>query len=52
MKYNEFLRKIPDTPQTAELTPEVCDKFTAVPSNSMLNWIPYIGLDDRRGETN
>ena len=49
-KYNELLRKIPDTPQTAELTPEVCDRFTAAPSNSMLNWIPYLGLDDRRGE--
>ena len=50
MKYNEFLRKIPDNPQTAELTPEVCDRFTAAPSNSLLNWIPFLGLDDRRRE--
>ena len=48
-KYNEFLRQIPDTPLTQDLTPEVCDRFTALPSNSLLNWIPYLKLENRRG---
>ena len=48
-RYNDFLRLVPDTPITNDLTPEVCDRFTALPSNSLINWIPYLKLDDRRG---
>ena len=38
-----------DTPYTTELMPVVCDRFTAQPSNNLLNWIPYLHLNDRRG---
>ena len=47
--FNKFLRTIPDTPTTADLTSEVCERYSALPSNSLLSWIPYLHLDNRRG---
>ena len=47
--FNDFLRKIPDQSEIGGLMPEVCDVNTAKPSNSLLNWIPFMGLNDRIG---
>ena len=47
--FNDFLRKIPDTPKTPDLVSDVCDISLASPSNSIIKWIPHRNLTDRRG---
>ena len=45
---DEFLQLIPDTPITTEAVPGLCN-HNSQPTNSILYWIPYLHLDDRRG---
>ena len=47
-KLNEFLSKLPDCPLTRELTPIPMDPFDCSPSNSIIHWICYLKLGDRR----
>ena len=42
-----FLSTIPDTPQTPDLTPTACTP-TSKATNSLMYWIPHLGLSDRR----
>ena len=47
-KLDELLSLIPDQPSTTEGVTGVCDPNTALPSNSILHWLPTLGLSNRR----
>ena len=47
---DEFLSNIPDLPITADLTPGLCVPLTAKATNSIIHWIPFLGLTNRRGK--
>ena len=43
---NQFLDDIPDTPVIGDLTPHLCNLHTNDPTNSLLYWVPHIGLSN------
>ena len=45
---DKFLEKIPDNPITAKITSGLCDALTCKSTNSLLKWIPHLGLSGRR----
>ena len=47
-KLDVFLAKIPDCPITRDNESGLCDQFTARPTNSLIKWIPHLGLSGRR----
>ena len=48
---DKLLEKVPDTPHTSDTVPGLCDTITAKPTNSLLYWLPHLGLNDRRGKS-
>ena len=48
MELDKFLEKIPDNPIVTDMCPGLCDPLTAKPSNSLIHWIPNLGLTSRR----
>ena len=49
-KIDKFLCQIPDLPVTTDQVAGLCDSLTAAPTNSIIHWIPHLGLRDRRGK--
>ena len=47
-KLDKFLETVPDNPNTSRITSGLCDMFSAKPSNSLLNWGPFLNLTGRR----
>ena len=47
-----FLMDLPDTPKVDGLTPEPCNLFTGRPSNSIIDWINHLKLNNRRPSLN
>ena len=47
-KLDLFLADIPDHPITMLNESGLCDIITARPTNSLIRWIPYLGLSGRR----
>ena len=47
---DEFLSNIPDCPTTNDLQSGRCDRFSSKPTNSIQDWIPFLGLTGRRGK--
>ena len=47
-KLDELLSIVPDNPKTIESTPGVCNPVTVDPSNSLVHWLPHLGLNNRR----
>ena len=47
-KINDFLTNIPDCPLTRDQIPVPMDPFDCTPSNSLIHWIQYLKLGDRR----
>ena len=45
---DEFFENIPDNPITAKITSGPCDAMTSKSTNSILKWIPHLGLSGRR----
>ena len=37
---DQFLAKLPDHPHIGDLTPNICNQFSAKPSNSLVDVIP------------
>ena len=48
IKLDNFLSGIPDNPVTSPNESGQCDMFTAKQTNSLLSWIPFLGLSGRR----
>ena len=48
MDLDIFLQQIPDYPITSKYTSGFCDVFTSKPTNSLIKWIPHLGLSNRR----
>ena len=49
-KIDKFLCQILDLPVTTDQVAGLCDSLTAAPTNSIIHWIPHLGLRDRRGK--
>ena len=47
-EFDTFLADIPDHPVTMETDSGLCDPFTARPTNTLLCWIPHLGINRRR----
>ena len=47
---DKFLEQIPDNPVTLKITSGLCEALTSKPTNSLLKWIPHLGLLGRRQE--
>ena len=45
---DKFLEMIPDNPITAKITSGLCEALTSKSTNSLLKWIPHLGLSGRR----
>ena len=45
---DKFLELIPDNPITAKITSGLCEAMTSKSTNSLLKWIPHLGLSGRR----
>ena len=45
---DDFLKEIPNQPVGKDLYPEPVNKETCKNSNSLIDWIPYLNLRDRR----
>ena len=45
---DKFLESIPDNPITLKTTSGLLDIFSSKPTNSLLRWIPHLGLMGRR----
>ena len=45
---DNLLERIPDNPHTPDTIPGLCDHYTAGPTNSLIYWLPFLGLNDRR----
>ena len=45
---DEFLSLVPDCAVTVSNKSGLCDQFTARQTNSLMNWIPHLGLSSRR----
>ena len=43
-----FISEIPDHPATPDLAPEPLNQFTCKNSNSLVHWISFLKLGDRR----
>ena len=48
MKLDEFLKNIPDKPQCEGLHPDPINNTTCKNSNSLMDWVPYLSIRDRR----
>ena len=44
---DDFLCNIPDHPTTSRIVSGLSDLYTAKPTNSILRWIPHLGLSGR-----
>ena len=47
---DEFLSQIPDNPLTCDEVPGLCEPFSAKSTNSLTQWIPFLGLCGRRNK--
>ena len=47
---DSFLEKIPDTPSSQTYFPTPSDRLTGTPSNSVIDWIRYLEIPNRRKE--
>ena len=47
-RLDDFLKNIPDKPQCDGLHPDPVCKISCKNSNSLINWIPYLNLRDKR----
>ena len=45
---DKFLEQIPDNPITAKITSNLCEAFTSKSTNTLIKWIPHLGLSGRR----
>ena len=45
---DKFLEQIPDNPITAKITSGLCEALTSKSTNTLLKWIPHLGLSGRR----
>ena len=45
---NQFFNMIPDCPTTRDLTPVPMDPYDCAPSNSIIHWIQYLKIGERR----
>ena len=45
---DKFLEQIPDNPITLKISSGLSDVYTGKPTNSLLKWIPHLGLSGRR----
>ena len=45
---DKFLERIPDNPITLRISSGLCEVYTSKPTNSLLKWIPHLGLLGRR----
>ena len=47
---DKLLSLVPDQPHTVETIPGLCKFHTSDPFNSLLHWLPYLKLNNRRRE--
>ena len=50
-KLDNFLEDVPDHPITTKLKSGLCDQYTTLPTNSLIKWIPHLGLSGKRKAT-
>ena len=48
IELDKFLEQIPDNPITLKISSGLSDVYTGKPTNSLLKWIPHLGLSGRR----
>ena len=48
MRLDEFLNNIPDKPQCEGLHPDPINSRTCKNSNTLMDWVPYLNIRDRR----
>ena len=46
---DSLLDNIPDTPSSQTYFPAPTDRLTSAPSNSLIDWMRYLGVSNRRG---
>ena len=49
-KLDEFLESIPDNPVTQANETGLCNIYTGKQTNTLLRWIPFLGLSSRQGD--
>ena len=47
---DKFLERIPDNPVTVPNESGLCELYTAKQTNSLIYWIPHLGLTGRRND--